>query len=122
MSDNGTIFAHFLAGASALGDKPFLVEGGATVLTFGDLDARTGQLAARLRALGAQPGDRIVVQVDKSQENVLLYLAAERAGLVYVPLNTAYTASELEYFLADAEPAMAVCRPADEAAVRPLLS
>jgi len=120
-TQNGNIFAHFLDVARRLGDKPFLVEGAATALTFADLDKRTGRLAARLRALGAQPGDRIVVQVDKSVDNVLLYLSAERAGLVYVPLNTAYTASELEYFLGDAEPAVVVCRPEDETAVRPLL-
>lgn len=121
MTDNGNILSHFLSIAAAAGDKPFLVEGGKTVLAFADLDSRTGQIAARLRALGAKVGDRIVVQVDKSPENVLLYLAAQRAGLVYVPLNTAYTAAELEYFLGDAQPSIAVCRPADEAAVRPLL-
>jgi len=118
---NDNIFAHFLAVAGQAGAKPFLIEIGGTVLAFVDLDRRTGQMAARLRALGGKPGDRIVVQVDKSPENVVLYLAALRAGLVYVPLNTAYTASELEYFLADAEPAVTVCRPADEADARPLL-
>ena len=121
MDEQGNIFAQFLDVAAKLGDKPFLIEGTTTLLTFGDLDERTGRLASRLRALGAQVGDRIVVQVDKSPENVLLYLAAERAGLVYVPLNTAYTASELEYFVGDAEPAVVVCRPSDEASVRPLL-
>ncbi|WP_309141164.1 AMP-binding protein [Novosphingobium sp. G106] len=62
------------------------------------------------------------MQVDKSPENVLLYLAAERLGMVYVPLNTAYTSAELAYFLGDAEPAVVVCRPADEAEVRGLLT
>ncbi|MCW1428210.1 AMP-binding protein [Novosphingobium sp. JCM 18896] len=122
MTDNANIFAHFLAVAEQAGDKPFLVENGATVLTFADLDARTGRLAARLQALGGKTGERIVVQVDKSPENVLLYLAAERLGMVYVPLNTAYTAGELAYFLGDAEPAVVVCRPADEAAVRDLMT
>jgi malonyl-CoA/methylmalonyl-CoA synthetase len=122
MTDNANIFAHFLAAAGQAGDKPFLVEDGKTVLTFADLDERTGRLAARLRALGGKVGDRIVVQVEKSPENVLLYLAAERAGLVYVPLNTAYTSSELAYFLGDAEPAVVVCRPSDEAEVRGLMT
>lgn len=121
MIKNANILAHFLAAAAEAGDKPFLVEGEQTLLAFADLDRRTGQLASRLRALGGKVGDRIVVQVDKSPENILLYLAAARAGMVYVPLNTAYTAAELEYFLGDAEPSIAVCRPADEAAVRPLL-
>jgi malonyl-CoA/methylmalonyl-CoA synthetase len=122
MTDNANIFAHFLTAAAQAGDKPFLIENGRTILTFADLDERTGRLAARLRMLGANVGDRIVVQVEKSPENVLLYLAAERAGLVYVPLNTAYTSAELAYFLGDAEPAVVVCRPSDEAEVRRLMT
>jgi malonyl-CoA/methylmalonyl-CoA synthetase len=122
MTDNGNIFAHFLAAAEQAGGKPFLVENGTTVLAFADLDRRTGRLAARLRALGGQVGDRIVVQVEKSPENVLLYLAAERAGMIYVPLNTAYTSAELAYFLGDAEPAVVVCRPAEAAEVARLMT
>jgi malonyl-CoA/methylmalonyl-CoA synthetase len=122
MTDNANIFAHFLAAAGQAGDKPFLVENGETVLAFADLGARTGRLAARLAALGGRAGERIVVQVDKSPENVLLYLAAERLGMIYVPLNTAYTSAELAYFLGDAEPAVVVCRPADEDAVRTLVT
>jgi malonyl-CoA/methylmalonyl-CoA synthetase len=118
---NANILAHFLTAAAVQGPKPFLIEQGKTILTFADLEARTGQLAARLRDLGGKPGDRIVVQVEKSPENVLLYLAALRAGLVYVPLNTAYTSSELAYFLENAEPAVVVCRPADEEQVRSLM-
>jgi malonyl-CoA/methylmalonyl-CoA synthetase len=57
---------------------------------------------------GARPGDRILVQAEKSIESALLYLAALRAGLVYVPLNTAYTAAERAYFIADAEPSVIV--------------
>ncbi len=118
---NGNIFASFLSVAQGVSEKPFCVEGGQVVLRFGDLDERTGRLAAHLRALGGKPGDRIVVQVDKSPENVVLYLAALRAGLVYVPLNTAYTANELGYFLENAEPTLVVCRPADEDQVSRLL-
>ncbi len=60
--------------------------------------------AAALVRLGAEPGDRILVQAEKSVEGALLYLASLRAGLIYVPLNTAYTAAELAYFIEDAEP------------------
>jgi malonyl-CoA/methylmalonyl-CoA synthetase len=59
----------------------------------------------------------LVAQVEKSPEAVLLYLATLRAGMVFVPLNTAYTADELAYFVGDAEPAIVVCRPGDEATV-----
>jgi len=115
MNDN--LIAHILAEAGTVGGKSFLTEGGRPVLAYADLDRETGRLAARLLALGAAVGDRIVVQVEKSPEAVVLYLAAVRAGLVYVPLNTAYTAAELEYFIGDAEPALVVCRPGDEATV-----
>jgi malonyl-CoA/methylmalonyl-CoA synthetase len=119
MTDDN-LFSHFLAAATAAGDKPFLIEGETALLRFADLSVRAGQIAARYAALGARPGDRVVVQVDKSPENVLAYLGALAAGLVYVPLNTAYTAAELAYFIGDAEPAVVVCRPADEGAVRGL--
>lgn len=112
-----SLAAAIFATADAAGDKPFLVEAGAPPLLFSALGRETGRLAARLAELGARPGDRIVVQVDKSREAVLLYLAALRAGLVFVPLNTAYTAAELAYFIADADPAVVVCRPADAEAV-----
>ena len=121
MIANANILAHFLAAAQGAGPKPFLIEGGVTALSFADLDQRSGRLAARLRKLGGQAGDRIVVQVEKSPDNVLLYLAALRAGMVYVPLNTAYTSAELGYFLENAEPSVVVCRPQDEEAVSALL-
>ncbi|PLK26212.1 AMP-binding protein [Novosphingobium sp. TH158] len=114
---NGNFLSRFLSVAATLGNKPLLIEDGRTVLSFAEIEPRTAQLAARLQALGGAPGERIVVQVEKSAQNVLLYLSAQRLGMVYVPLNTAYTAGELEYFLGDAEPAIVVCRPADEASV-----
>jgi malonyl-CoA/methylmalonyl-CoA synthetase len=59
-----------------------------------------------LARLGARPGNRVLVQAEKSIESALLYLACLRTGLVYVPLNTAYTAAELAWFVEDAEPAL----------------
>ncbi len=120
--NHANLFAHFLAAAAKAGDKPFLIEGEKTVLSYADLDRVTGRYAARLQALGGKVGDRVVVQVDKSPEAVVLYLAAIRAGLIFVPLNTAYTAAELEYFLGDAEPAVVVCRPGDEREIRSMVS
>ncbi len=61
---------------------------------------------------GVEPGDRVAVQVEKTVENFLLYLAVLRAGAVYLPLNTAYTLAELDYFIGDAEPKLVVCDPA----------
>ncbi|MBZ9677950.1 malonate--CoA ligase [Mesorhizobium sp. ES1-1] len=81
-------------------------------LTYGDMLARSAQFAHALLQLHVRPGDRVAVQVDKSPEALLLYLACLRAGAVFLPLNTAYTLTELEYFFGDAEPRLVVCDPA----------
>jgi malonyl-CoA/methylmalonyl-CoA synthetase len=80
-------------------------------ISYGDLIARAGQIANVLVARGVKPGDRVAVQVEKSVENLVLYLATVRAGGVYLPLNTAYTLNELDYFITDAEPSVIVCDP-----------
>ena len=107
MSD-ANLYRLLAKAARAAGDSPAFVEGGRTRLRYDALDAAVGGWARALAGRGARPGDRIVVQVEKSIDNVLLYLASLRAGLVYVPLNTAYTAAELDYFVGDAEPALVV--------------
>ena len=93
---------------------------GGTGWTYADLFARSAQLAHRLRALGVVPGDRIAVQVDKSRDVLALYLASLRVGAVYLPLNDAYTPTELAYFLGDAEPRLLVVAPKSEDAGRAL--
>ena len=80
--------------------------------SYAELVTLSGQLANQLIERGVQPGDRVMVQVDKSVEAIALYLAAVRAGAVFLPLNTAYTRAEVDYFLDDAEPAVFVCDPA----------
>src|ERR1700750_1579363 len=80
-------------------------------ISYGDLIARAGQLANVLVARGVKPGDRVAVQVETPVENLVLYLATGRAGGVYLPLNTAYTLNELDYFITDAEPSVIVCDP-----------
>src|SRR5690349_7165751 len=87
-------------------------------MSYGDMVALTTRLAAVLRSLQVAPGDRVVAQVEKSPEAVALYLACLRLGATFVPLNTAYTFAELEYFLSDAAPSVAVVRPADREQVR----
>ena len=79
--------------------------------SYGDFLALTGRLAAVLVDLGVRPDDRVAVQVEKSWQALALYLAALRAGAVFLPLNVGYTAAEIAYFLGDAEPALFVCRP-----------
>jgi len=91
---------------------------GGSSYSYADMIARTGQYANALTGMGVKPGDRVAVQVNKSFENLMLYLGAVRAGAAYLPLNTAYTAAELEYFLGDAKPSLAVCREQTEADVK----
>src|ERR1700726_4563865 len=81
-------------------------------ISYGDLIARAGQIANVLVDRGVKPGDRVAAQTEKSVPGLVLYLAAVRAGAVYLPLNTAYTLNELEYFITDAEPSLVVCDPA----------
>ena len=86
-----------------------LADGG--VWTFGDLLDAVERLAGVLVGQGVGPGDRVLAQVDKTPEAVALYIAALQVGGVYVPLNTAYTPPEVEYFIADAEPRLFVRSP-----------
>ncbi|MDN3922498.1 malonate--CoA ligase [Roseateles violae] len=74
-----------------------------------DLERGTAMLANLLESLELPAGARVAVQTEKSVEALMLYLAVLRAGFVYLPLNTAYQAAEIEYFIANAEPAVVVC-------------
>jgi malonyl-CoA/methylmalonyl-CoA synthetase len=77
--------------------------------TWRDLDRASARIANLLASLELPAGARVVAQTDKSVEALLLYLAVLRAGLVYVPLNSAYQAGEIQYFIGDAEPSVVVC-------------
>ena len=90
--------------------KLALETGDATALTYGELFARSAQAANALFALGVKPGDRVAAQIEKSTDVIVVALACLRVGAVLLPLNTAYTLVELEYFLGDAEPALVLCR------------
>ncbi|MFG1416970.1 malonyl-CoA synthase [Xanthobacter sp. V0B-10] len=104
------LFAAFRAAVPAP-EKPLALHADGQVETYGDAFALSGRLANLLVARGVKPGDRVAVQVEKSWPALVLYLATVRAGAVYLPLNTAYTLAEVEYFLSDAEPSLFVCRP-----------
>jgi len=80
-------------------------------ISYGDLIARAGRMANVLVSRGVKPGDRVAAQTEKSVPALVLYLATVRAGAVYLPLNTAYTLNELDYFISDAEPSLVVCDP-----------
>ena len=82
-------------------------------LSYADVAARSAAIARCLTELGVEAGDRVSVQVKKSPEALCLYLACLRAGFVFHPMNTAYKAGELDYFINNAEPAVAVCDPSN---------
>ena len=88
--------------------------------TYAHIGDVSGRMAACLTGLGVLPGDRVAVQVEKSMEAFMLYLAVVRVGGVFLPLNTAYTPAEIEYFLTDAEPRVFVCDPAKADALAPV--
>jgi malonyl-CoA/methylmalonyl-CoA synthetase len=79
------------------------------VYSWRDLDRATAMIANLLDGLKLPEGSRIAVQVEKSVEAMMLYLATLRAGHVFLPLNTAYQSAEIEYFIGNAEPAVVVC-------------
>ena len=89
-------------------DRLFLRTSAGQRVSYGAMTRLVDRIAAALAQRDVQPGDRVVAQVEKSPEAIALYLACLRLGAVFVPLNTAYTTAEIEYFLGDADPKIAV--------------
>ena len=75
----------------------------------------TGQIANVLQSYGVKPGHRVAMQTEKTVEALALYLACLRIGGLFLPLNTAYTPAEIEYFIDNAQPTVVVCDPKSEA-------
>jgi len=100
----------YTACASGFGERTrtLLTTDDGDTFTYGDAERESARVARFLTDLGLAPGDRITVQVHKSPWNLWLFLGVLRAGLVYHPLNTAYTDDEIAYFLRDAAPALVV--------------
>ena len=103
------LYSRFEAAFPANPDAPLLQTAEGQTFSYADAVRESARLANYLVRLGARPGDRVTCQVEKSPQVLWLYLACLRAGLVYHPLNTAYQASELEYFVGNAEPRIVVC-------------
>jgi malonyl-CoA/methylmalonyl-CoA synthetase len=104
-------YAFFTRDLAARREAVFLETESGRCYTYADLDRETARVASLLTNLGLAKGDRVAAQVEKSPAALFLYLGALRAGLAYLPLNTAYQRGELGYFLKDAEPRVVVCRP-----------
>ncbi|SDO64947.1 malonyl-CoA/methylmalonyl-CoA synthetase [Lutimaribacter pacificus] len=82
--------------------------------SYSQLASRVDGILGALTACGARPGDHVAAQIPKSIDSIALYLAALKGGLVYIPMNTAYTDSELTYFIGDASPRVLVCDPENQ--------
>ena len=108
MNDN--IFQHFFQAQKNLSAK-FIETDKAEIISYEDVFNLSGQIANALVAAGLKPDDRVAAQVEKSVTALALYLAVVRCGAIFLPLNTAYTESEMAYFLGDAEPRILVCDP-----------
>lgn len=109
-----------LFGAHAGKDTPFLHLPDGTVLTHSAFLAKVAQIAHAMTALGLKPGDRVAAQIAKSPEALALYGACVQAGLVFLPLNTAYTVDELTYFIDNSGAALIVCDAKSEATLAPV--
>ncbi|MGZ6019543.1 MAG: AMP-binding protein [Phenylobacterium sp.] len=98
------LYGILAAGFPADRNKPaFLLSDGAQV-SYAELEAGAAQIAGHLMASGVAPGDRVGLQAEKSVEAVMIYLGVLKAGAVFLPLNSAYTQAEVDYFIHDAEP------------------
>ena len=109
----------FCGHAAMRGEAPFLILPDGAIITYAMAHDRAARIAGVFAALGVRRGDRIAVQVDKSADALLTWLAALHIGAVFLPLNTAYTPGEVGYFLRDAAPALLLHRAGEAAAAVP---
>ncbi|WP_225784301.1 malonyl-CoA synthase [Xenophilus sp. Marseille-Q4582] len=118
--DNANLFAHLRAAFPHDLDTIAVETDDGLHYSWRDLDRASAMIANLLGALKLQPGARVAVQVEKSVEAMLLYLATLRAGYVFLPLNTAYQSAEIDYFIGNAEPEVVVCTSANAGWVGPI--
>ncbi len=111
MSDANHLIAALRAPSEGRVDAIFSTDSAGVDTTYGALWDGAARMASSLLALGVKPGDRVAVQVEKSIATLQCYLGTVMAGGVHLPLNTAYTPAEVEYFLNDATPRVFVCDP-----------
>jgi malonyl-CoA/methylmalonyl-CoA synthetase len=106
---NANLYAHLRANFPADVDSTAVETDNGLHYSWRDLDRASAMMANLLASLTLPEGARVAVQVEKSVEAMVLYLATLRAGYVFLPLNTAYLSAEIEYFITNAEPAVVVC-------------
>ena len=109
MSDNENLFAYFRKNFPDDLSRPLLLIPEDQSISYADADNASSKIANCLQELGAKKGDRVTVMIEKSVENLFLYLGCLKAGLVYHPMNTGYQASEISFLLEDAAPTIIIC-------------
>lgn len=110
-----TLFAPHIGSAA-----PFLFLPNGKRLSYGDFLTQAAQFANVMREAGVEPGDRVAVQIEKSPEALAIYAACAIAGIVFLPLNTAYAPAEVSYFLLDSGARLFVCDPNKVDALTPV--
>jgi malonyl-CoA/methylmalonyl-CoA synthetase len=117
---NGNLYALFESRFPADRERPLLILDDGRQVSYREADEGASRFAALFTGHGLVPGDRVAVQVEKSPEALLLYLGCLKAGLAYLPLNSAYQEAEVYYFLDNAEPRAVVAQPASMRWLQPL--
>ena len=117
---NQNLYALFESRFPREAQAPLLLLEGGRTLTYSEAEATSARYAALLASRGLVPGDRVAVQVEKSPEALMLYLACLRAGLVYLPLNSAYQEGEIRYFFENAQPRAVIAQPKSMPWLNPL--
>ena len=93
-------------------DAVFIRSDDGRAFAYEDYWSLSGRIANGLMQCSVKAGDRVAVQVQKSVEALAVFLACARLGAIFLPLNSAYTTTEVEYFVSDAEPSVFICEPA----------
>jgi malonyl-CoA/methylmalonyl-CoA synthetase len=90
-------------------DTPFLILPDDRVITHAEFLAKAAQYAHQITAYGLVAGDRLAVQIGKSANALAVYAACVQAGVIFLPLNTAYTGAEVEYFIDNSGAKLVLC-------------
>jgi malonyl-CoA/methylmalonyl-CoA synthetase len=101
-------------------DRAFLILPDGREIGHRTFVARAAGFAGALAAAGLTPGDRVALQLQKSPDMLAVIAGAIRAGIVFLPLNPAYTPAEVGYFVTDSGARLLLCDPASEAALAPV--
>lgn len=106
---NANLYAHVESALTKTPEKIIIYGHDGSETSAQNLLEQVSRMASLLTQMGLSPGERLSAQIDKDLMNVVVYLACLKAGGVYLPLNSAYTDAEVDYFLSDAEPKIHLC-------------